>query len=370
MEPSHAPKDPSPSPANSSADEAEAFSTRVLDLLNAGATSLLLSLGHRSGLFDALAKAGAVTSAQLAERAGLEERYVREWLAGMTVARVVNYEPTTAAFSLPDAHAQVLCRGGAAGNMAVFAQYIPLLGRVEDDILRCFREGGGVPYSRYPRFHEVMAEDSEQTVLSVLFSHILPLVPGLRERLEHGIRVLDVGCGRGLALNALAARYPLSRFSGYDLSKDAIDHARAIAHARKLDNLRFSVRDLKSYDRDAEPGAYDLVTTFDAVHDQPDPLALLTGIRRTLAEGGVYLMQDIHGASRLEGDLEHPLGPFLYTISCLHCMTVSLAQDGAGLGAMWGRERAEALLHEAGFRTIEVHRLPHDPQNDYFIVRP
>jgi SAM-dependent methyltransferase len=360
MEPSHTREDRS---------QVEAFADRVLDVLNAGATTLLLSLGHRSGLFDALAAAGPGTSAQLAERAGLTERYVREWLGGMTVAGVVHFDPSTGEFSLPDAHAQVLCRG-AAENMAVFAQYIPLLARVEDEILDCFRNGGGVPYSRYPRFHEVMAEDSAQTVLSVLFSDILPLVPGLTERLDHGIRTLDLGCGRGLALAALAARFPRSRFTGYDLSDEAIGQARATARARGLDNLAFSVRDLRSYDRDAEPGAFDFVTTFDAVHDQPAPQALLRGIRRTLAADGVYLMQDIHGAGRLEGDLDHPLGPLLYTISCLHCMTVSLAQDGAGLGAMWGRERAEAMLREAGFRSIDIHRLPHDVQNDYYVVRP
>ena len=352
------------------ADDLETFSARVLDLLNAGATTLLLSLGHRSRLFDVLSRSGAATSVELAERAGLNERYVREWLAGMTVARVIEFEPATSRFSLPEVHAQLLCRGSAAGNMAVFAQYIPLLASVEDDILECFRNGGGVPYSRYARFHEVMAEDSEQTVLSALFSHILPLVPGLSERLDRGIRVLDVGCGRGLALNALATRFPNSRFTGYDLSEEAIGYAVETARGKGLANLSFAVRDLRRFDRDAEPEAYDLVTTFDAVHDQPDPQALLRGIRRTLTGSGVYLMQDIHGTSHLEKDLDHPLGPLLYTISCLHCMTVSLAQRGAGLGAMWGRERAEAMLREAGFRSIHVHRLEHDPQNDYYVVRP
>ena len=351
-------------------DPQAAFSDRMLELLNAGATCLLVSLGHRTGLFDALAGAAGLTSEQLARRSGLDERYVREWLGGMTVARVVDHEPASRRFSLSAAHADSLCRASTAGNMAVFAQYIPLLAGVEDDILGCFRSGGGVPYSRYARFHEVMAEDSAQTVLSCLYTHILPLVPELAQRLERGIRVLDAGCGRGLALADLAARFPRSRFTGFDLSDAAIGHARQLASQRGLANLAFEVRDLRSFDRDAPDEAFDLVTTFDAVHDQPDPLALLRGIRRALAPDGIYLMQDIHGAGRVEGDLDHPLGPLLYTISLFHCMTVSLAQGGSGLGAMWGRQRAEALLREAGFRGIDVHRLPHDPQNDYYVIRP
>jgi 2-polyprenyl-3-methyl-5-hydroxy-6-metoxy-1,4-benzoquinol methylase len=349
--------------------EVDAFAERLLGLLNAGATCLLISLGHRTGLFDVMADSAPLTSEELAARAELDERYVREWLAGMSVARIVEHDAGGQRFSLPAAHGNSLTRRNPGGNMAVFAQYVPLLGRVEDELLECFRKGGGVEYSRYTRFHEVMAEDSGQTVLSSLFSHILPLVPGLIERLERGIRVLDLGCGRGLALQALAARFPNSSFVGYDLSESAIAYAAKRAAQCGLDNVRFYTRDLSSFDGDAEPGAFDFVTTFDAVHDQKDPLALLRGIRRTLAPGGVYLMQDIHGAGHVGGDMDHPMGPLLYTISCMHCMTVSLAQGGAGLGAMWGRARADEFLREAGFESIEIHRLAHDPQNDYYVIR-
>ena len=349
---------------------AEAFAGRMLDALNAGALTVMISVGHRTGLLDALAEAGEVTSDELARAAGLDERYVREWLGAMTTGRVVELDPATGRHRLPPEHACWLTRAAAPDNLAVTAQYVPLLGTVEDAVVRCFHEGGGVPYEAFPRFHEVMAEDSDQTVVSALEHAILPLVDGLTARLEAGIDVLDLGCGRGHALLRLAERFPASRFAGADLSSEALEYGRARARERGLTNLRFEVRDLGTFDRDAVPGAHDLVTTFDAVHDQGDPLALLAGIRRTLRPGGVYLMQDIAASSHVHENLDHPLGPLLYTVSTMHCMTVSLAQEGAGLGTMWGDQTARRLLAEAGFTRVASHHLEHDPVNAYYVIRP
>ena len=347
-----------------------AFEERLLGMLNGGALCLMVSIGHRTGLLDAMARAGGGSSAAIAEAAGLNERYVREWLGAMASGGVVDYDPAADAYRLPPEHAACLTRAASPANLAVTAQFIPVLASVEDDIVACFRKGGGVPYSRYGRFHEVMAEDSGQTVLPVVLSHILPLIPGLLQRLEDGIRVLDLGCGRGRALLLLAERFPRSSFVGIDLSEEAIDWARDRARRSGLDNVEFSARDLSTFDSDAPVAAFDLATTFDAVHDQADPAALLRGIRRALAEGGVYLAQDIKGSSCVHANLDHPMGPLVYTISCLHCMTVSLAQGGAGLGAMWGRELAERMFLEAGFRAVEVHELEHDMQNFYYVCRP
>lgn len=347
----------------------EAFEQRLLNALNEGAMLQLISLGHRSGLLDALSDGEPVTSVELAGKAGLNERYVREWLGGLSVAGVIQHEPDSMTYSLPSAHGALITSDGDA-NMAVFAQYLPSLGVVEDEILDCFRRGGGVPYERYARFHEMMAEDSGQTVLPALFDGILPLAEGLIESLEQGIDVLDLGCGRGLALMKMAARYPNSRFTGYDLSSEAIEWARARASRDGLVNVTFEERDLSDFDETADPDAYDLVTTFDAIHDQARPLNLLRGVRRTLRPDGVYLAQDIHGSSHHHGDRDHPLGTMLYTMSLMHCMTVSLAQGGEGLGTMWGREKAREYFADAGFGQITVHQLPHDVQNDYWVLRP
>jgi 2-polyprenyl-3-methyl-5-hydroxy-6-metoxy-1,4-benzoquinol methylase len=253
--------------------------------------------------------------------------------------------------------------------MAVFAQYVAVMGSVEDEIVECFRHGGGVPYERFRRFHEVMAEDSGQSVLSSLESHILPLVPGLTDRLVQGIRVLDVGCGRGRVLNRLAERYPRSRFMGMDLSTDAIRFARDEAQQNSLDNTEFLIVDLSTFDASAESESFDFITTFDAIHDQAKPLNVLKGIHRALKPEGVYLMQDINGTSHMDRDVDHPIGTFLYAISCMHCMTVSLAQGGEGLGAMWGEEKTREYLQKAGFRSITTHRLAHDIQNNWYVVR-
>lgn len=349
--------------------KAEAFSSRVLTTLNDGALCLMISIGHRTGLFDTLRTLPPATSEEIAAQAGLNERYVREWLGAMVTSGVIAVDPVTTRFSLPAEHAAFLTRSAAADNLAVFAQYIGLLGGVEDHIVECFKRGGGVPYAQYPRFHAVMAEDSGQSVLSSLESHILPLVPGLTDRLTAGIRVLDVGCGQGRILHRLAELYPRSQFTGMDLSLEAIAHARAHAAHLGLRNIEFVTVDLSDFDVTAEAEQFDFITTFDAVHDQARPLNVLKGIHQALKSDGVYLMQDIKGSSHVHNNITHPIGTFLYTVSCMHCMTVSLAQGGDGLGAMWGEEKTREYLQRAGFRSIETHELAHDIQNNWYIIR-
>ena len=351
------------------AAKAEAFAGRLLHALNDGALCLMIAVGHRVGLFDAMREHTPATSDEIARRACLNERYVREWLGAMVTGRVINVDPESNRYVLPTEHAAFLTRAAGADNIAVFTQYISLLGDVEDDIVECFKNGGGVPYAKFPRFHAVMAEDSGQSVLSSLESHIVPLVPGLADQLAKGTKMLDVGCGRGRIMNRLAALYPKSRFTGIDLSGEAILTAWQEAAEKKLRNVEFIVSDLSHFHEKAEQEAFDLVTTFDAIHDQAKPLNVLKGIFRALRSDGVYLMQDIKGSSQVHKNIDHPLGTFLYTVSCMHCMTVSLAQGGEGLGAMWGEEKTREYLIRAGFRSIEKHELVHDIQNNWYVVR-
>ncbi len=350
-------------------EKTEAFAGKLVDTLNKGALSLMISIGHRVGLFDAMDGMEPSTSGAIAEKAGLNERYVREWLGALVTGGMIEYNADTSTYLLPPEHAGFLTRRAGADNLAVFMQYVPVLGQVEDDIVGCFRRGGGVPYSRFPRFHAVMAEDSGQSVLSSLESHILPLVPGLTQKLEQGIDVLDVGCGSGRIVNKLAALFPASRFTGLDLSREAVDAATREASERGLSNTRFVVQDLSDFHVKAVPEAFDWVTTFDAVHDQAKPMNVLKGIFTTMKSDGVYLMQDISGTGHLDKDIDHPIGPFLYAISTMHCMTVSLAQDGEGLGAMWGEEKTREYLRKAGFHAVETKKLSHDIQNNWYVVR-
>jgi 2-polyprenyl-3-methyl-5-hydroxy-6-metoxy-1,4-benzoquinol methylase len=345
---------------------AEAFAGQVSTIINHGAIAVMMSIGHRLGLFETLAGHAPATSAEIAAEAGLAERYVREWLAVMVTGGILRYDGETSRYHLPAEHAACLVKGAPMGNLAVFTQHVALLGQMQDKALTLFETGEGTRYGDYPCFHQIMAEDSEMSVVAALTDHILPLVPGLDDRLRAGIDVLDAGCGRGLALIELAQAFPRSRFVGMDLCEDAIEYARLAARNAGLSNLTFEARDLTGY---REPGRFDLITSFDAVHDQKDPAALVHGLKGSLKPGGIYLMQDIGGSAKLEKNLDFPMASLLYAVSCLHCTPVSLGQGGLGLGTMWGWETAEEILRDAGFTSVARHVLPHDPMNVWFVSR-
>lgn len=347
-------------------ERVEAFGQRMLDILNEASLALMISIGHRTGLFDAMAGLPESTSQRIASAAGLNERYVREWLGAMVTGRIVDYEPANGTYCLPSEHAALLTRAASTDNLAMFMQYVSLFGSVEDRIVGCFRKGGGLPYSAYPRFQEVMAEESLLTVGASLIGTTLPLIPGAIERLESGVDVLDVGCGSGYAINLMADTFPRSRFTGYDLSETAIGNARAEASRRGMTNAKFEVMDVAKL---GVRGQCDLITAFDAIHDQAQPTRVLKCIAEALRLDGTFLMQDIRGSSFVEKNLDHPLAPMLYTASCMHCMTVSLALDGEGLGTMWGEEKALQMLAEAGFARVEAKQVPADIQNNYYIAR-
>lgn len=344
---------------------ADAFATKFVGFVNGAGLMLMTSLGHRTGLFDAMSDAAPYTSDTLAEKANLSERYVREWLGAMTTGGIVTYDGDSETYHLPREHAAFLTRAASPNNLAVTSQFVSVLGAAEDYVADAFRHGRGVPYSAYKRFHTVMAEESNQSVIAGLDEHILPLVDGLEDRLARGIDAVDVGCGSGFALMHLAKRFPKSRFTGLDLSDETIAKANKTARSRGLANLKFELRDLTHWN---PAPAFDLVTAFDAIHDQARPDLVLRHIRSALRPDGVFLMQDIKASSRVDGNDNQPLAPFIYTISTMHCMSVSLAQGGIGVGAAWGRELACKMLGEAGFTHVDVKELPHDIMNYYYLA--
>ena len=346
-------------------DKASAFSEKMLDTLNVGALALMVSLGHRTRLFDVMADLPPSTSQHIARSAGLHERYVREWLGAMVTGQIVTYNPEQQTYELPEEHAATLTRAAGVHNLAQTMQFLPLLGGVEDGIVESFTNGGGVPYAAYPRFQQIMAEESNQTVATALLNTILPAVPGAVAALREGVNVLDVGCGRGQALNVMARAFPRSRFVGYDFSKEGVAAGRAEAKESGLTNAEFMLKDVAHLD---ETSQYGLITAFDVIHDQAQPSRVLQAIAAALRPDGTFLMQDIAASSEVHQNLDHPLAPFLYTISCMHCMTVSLAMHGEGLGTMWGEEKARAMLSDAGFTSVAVKTLPHDIMNSYYVA--
>ncbi|MDX3338770.1 class I SAM-dependent methyltransferase [Streptomyces fimicarius] len=344
----------------------EEFAGRMVEVLNDACLGYLCSLGHRTRLFDVMAGLPPSTSEEIADAAGLNERYVREWLGGVTVGGIVGYDPADGTYRLPPEHAASLCRAAGPDNLASFLQDLALIGLVEDEVVTAFRDGGGVPYSSYPKFQELQAEETARVYDAALVDVIIPLAPGLPELLGSGggLDVLDVGTGQGHAVNLLARAFPASRFTGVDMSEGGIAAARAEAARLGLRNAHFDLADAA-----AVTGPYDLITAFDVIHDLARPAETLAAVAGALRDDGVFLMGDIAASSRLEENLDLPLGPTLYAFSVFYCMTTSLSEGGAGLGTVWGRQTALRMLKEAGFGEVAVREVEGDILNVYYVAR-
>ncbi len=340
------------------------FAGKLLGAYTGCALTTLIDIGNQTGLFDAAAKSPA-TSQELAERAGLHERYVREWLGAMTTGGIFAYDPATRTYTLPPEHAALLT-GDTARNLAPMSQMLNVFGRNVSQLVQCFRDGGGIPYSAFwPAFTESMANAWRRIYDEHLMSGFLPAAKGLPERLQAGIRVADIGCGAGHAVNVMAREYLHSTFVGYDIDPHAVEKAAAEARDFGLSNARFEVLDVTQLP--PEP-PFDLIVAFDAIHDQVAPATVLRRVSDALARGGTFLMIDFKFSSNLEENVGNPFAPLYYGISVMHCMTVSLAAGGAGLGTMWGIQLAQRMLAEAGFTSVEVADSPR-PQNCIFICR-
>jgi 2-polyprenyl-3-methyl-5-hydroxy-6-metoxy-1,4-benzoquinol methylase len=340
----------------------EEFAGKLIETLTGGLLTSLIDIGRRTRLFE-LATAGPATSAELAERGGLQERYVREWLAAMATADIFEYDARNRRFWLPVEHAAVLT-GDSYDNLAPLAYLISVITRQGDAVAKSFIEGGGVPWDAYtPEIHDVMDVLWQPMYRDILVQKILPLAPGLVEKLERGTRVADVACGAGNGTLVLARRFPKSTFVGFDLDADAIAVARS--RAEGLSNVSFEVADAAALTSDQPFGA---AFVFNAVHDQARPLEVLRSVQSILEPGGTFLMNEPRISSNLEDNIDNPVAPMTYAISLLHCMTVSLAEGGAGLGTGWGEQVALALLSDAGLGPVEVHDAPGDPGNAIFVT--
>src|SRR5437879_6346202 len=284
------------------------FARQVFGLYTGGVLTLMIELGYRNGLFEAAAQ-GSATSDELAARAGLDERYVREWLGAMATGGVFDYDAATGRFTLPAEHAQVLT-GPSSRNLAPGSQTLRMLATRLPAVAECFRQGGGVPYSAFrPDFTEAMDASWRRIYDGLLIKAFLPLVIGVPERLQSGISVADVGCGTGHAVNVMAREYPRSTFVGFDLGEEAIARAHAEASAMGLANARFERLDATTLPTDPK---FDLITSFDAIHDQRDPAAALRRIAGALATAGLYLLLEPRDSAALHDNHGQPLGRHLH----------------------------------------------------------
>jgi SAM-dependent methyltransferase len=339
------------------------FGRGLIGTFSGAVLTYLIGVGHETGLFDAAAE-GPATSSELAERAQLNERYVREWLGAMTTGGVFSYDSNTMTYELPAEHA-VWLTGHTAGNAAPMSQRpLRYAAAASDRVFppRWWDSVQRVPAGVHDRMDDVWRRIYDEKLLD---GFIAP-VPRLRERREAGIMAADVGCGTGHAVNLLARAYPASRFVGYDIAPDAIAAATAEAEAMGLLNSRFEVLDVNRLP--SEP-KLDLITAFDSIHDQVDPAMALRNLRRALAKDGLFLMIDFKFSSKLEENVDNPFATLYYGIGTMHCMTISLAEGGAGLGTVWGIQTASRMLTDAGFSSVEVLDSPR-PQNCIYVCQP
>ncbi|XP_035679763.1 demethylmenaquinone methyltransferase-like [Branchiostoma floridae] len=342
----------------------EQFALRLTTTVSSGFVTLAVAIGVRTGLFVKLGEQdGPRTSVQIAEAAGMKERYVREWLAVMVTSRIVEYDREKRTYFLPPHRRDVL-------KSTQMPEFMRLLAGVATDVADCFKLDGpeGVPYSAYPDFQAWQADIRKQEVETNLVSKFVPMVPGLKERLESGIRVHDAGCGRGITTLILAQHFPNSTFVGTDLDRDAVQWAATESNRLGLVNTTFQVQDVAKLPADWSD-SFDYVLAWDAIHDQADPEGVLRELYRTLKSNGLFSMIDIRSHTELADNLDNPAAPMLYGASLLHCMPVSLYFGGRGLGNMWGQELAVSMLKEAKFTNIRFLDVPDSPANIHFMCQ-
>ena len=353
----------------------QSFSEKMTHILNYGAVNLAMAIGYRIGLFDVMDTfETAQSAADISDRAGLNPRYVKEWLAIMVIAEIVELtvsEDGKNLYHLPKQHGDLITRRAGNSNLGVYTQEIPLLTACAmEPVIEGFSSGEGVTYDHYPEFQAFMSQLANAKHREVLVNKFLPSVDNGRtlKRLKSGIRVCDLGCAEGVAVTIMAKSFPQSSFIGIDISSEAIEVARREARLQQIENLKFLEIDAADlFDHKELEGFFDYVTAFDAIHDQTRPGDALLGVNHILSPEGLFSMVDIAASSNLADNLELPMGPFLYTVSLMHCMPVGLVNGGSGLGMMWGREKAVEMLENAGFRKVEVFEIPDDPFNLHFL---
>jgi SAM-dependent methyltransferase len=350
--------------AEPTAEATQAFAQQLLAIFTGSALSKLIRLGYETGLLEALADT-PLTSNELAGALNLDERYVREWLGAMATGGILEYDLEEARFVLLSEHAALLT-GSTSRNLAPMSKMVENFGLQLEAIEDCFHRGGGVPYSAYrPDFTEAMDDLWRRIYDEQLIDGFLAAAPEVVKCLQDGSSAADIGCGTGHALNLMALAFPASQFVGYEIADDAVEIARAEAERMVLDNVSFEVLDVTKL---PSAPAFDVIFAFDAIHDQVDPAGVLDRIYDALADDGIFYMMDMKFASEVGGNLDNPFAPLYYGISLMHCMTVSLAEGGAGLGTVWGITKAKEMLGRAGFTDVAVLDSPR-PQNCIYLCR-
>jgi 2-polyprenyl-3-methyl-5-hydroxy-6-metoxy-1,4-benzoquinol methylase len=349
-------------------DEAklEAFVGQAVVDMGAAISGLLLHIGDRLGLYKAMAGAGPITSATLAQRTGTAERYVREWLANQAAGGYVDYDPTRGTFELPAEQALVVAHEDSPVFLAGAFETIASCYADHDMFVDAFRTGAGVHWQAHDeRLFSGVVRLFRPSYAAHLVDDWLPTLDGVVDRLRAGAKVADLGCGHGASTIIMAQAFEHSTFAGFDIHEPSIRSARAAASAAGVNpRATFDVAPAEDL-----PGhGYDLVCLFDALHDMGDPVGVARHIRQALAPDGTLLLVEPNAGDALEQNL-NPVGRAYYGLSTVICTPGSLAQEvGLGLGAQAGERQLATLLREAGFS--HVRRATETPLNIILEARP
>ncbi len=348
-------------------EKAGALARQVGVDFGAALTVALAYIGDRLGIFKALAQGMRLTTTQLSERTALNERYLREWASTMAAAGYIEYDPRNETFSMSREQVQVLVEDRNVVSMVGTFQYAVACYRQLPKLTEAFKHGGGVPFADFaPEIVEAIERMFQGGYETWVAQQWIPALPDIDERLRAGGDAADVGCGAGQCLIPVALAYPKSRFVGYDVDTTSITRAREkAAGAGASDHVTFQQVAAEALPAD---GRFDLVMAFNCIHDMANPRGALAGIRRALKPSGALMWSEADASDRLEDNL-NPRGRSFYAASTMHCMTVSLAQGGEGLGVVVGERRARKMANEAGFSKFE--RLPiENPFHQIFVARP
>lgn len=346
-------------------EKAHDFAFKVVGDIAAAMNGPLVYIGDKLGLFKAMADGKPVTSEELAQKTGLTERYVREWMKAMVAGEYLAYDPDTRRVTLDAEHAMVLAQEASPFFLMGASQMIPDHYSIIPKIMEAFRHGGGVPYSEYT--HDTFEGTErlfETGYKNFLASAWIPAMPQVHQKLQRGARVADVGCGRGKALLALAKAFPNSNFVGFDNYGPNIAYANSLAMREGVSGrLHFEERSANSL---PQSGEFDLILTCDCLHDMVSPEACARSIAGALKRDGTWFCIEPNMRDNIEDNI-NPLGKLFYSVSTLQCMTCSLAHQGAGYGAGMGEGNARRITQLAGFQ--HFNRLPiNNPFNQFFEI--
>jgi 2-polyprenyl-3-methyl-5-hydroxy-6-metoxy-1,4-benzoquinol methylase len=350
-------------------DKAQHFAFKMVGDIISQNMGTLTVIGDRLGLFQTLADTGSATSAELASRANINERYAREWLAAMACHGYITFDNRTKRFTLPPEHAPALIDQMSPLYFMGLIVGLPTTYSNVDLLTEAFKHGGGVPQERFGADWRCGLERFTRTFFhNNLVQAWIPAMPDVDAALRVGGTVADVGSGNGQALLYLAKGYPNASFVGYDIYPPSVETAREYAAAAGLsDRVRYEVCDVTK----GIPESFDLITTFDVVHDMPFPRPALKEIRQALKPGGTYFVQEINFSGDLQENIDHPLGvgAFGYSASVNYCMTQALAVGGEGTGTCMGVEKIRDMAAEAGFTHFRQIEIPNNPFGLFYEIR-